>query len=159
MVSKKTHFSTTYSTISHKDRALLYEMIEKERLQQEKKPIPENSDKEIHFRLKNTDDMDKFTKTLFENKIPHSFCGNGIFCTDRENKEKLEQLGYEFENARVINLSDLSLEERVNLKRKSHDKWFETREASIKKLLYEYGILSQKHIKSKIIIRQSLNYL
>lgn len=94
---------------------------------------------EIHFRLKNIAQMSSFIHTLFANRIPHSsYCGN-IITTSLKDKLAFEEKGFELEVVKLTNLSELSLEERNDIKKRSRAHWLATRDSAIDEFLSKYG--------------------
>ena len=94
---------------------------------------------EFYFKLKEEEKIPELIGFLIHNRIPHNSYCNDVFSIPKQFLRNLENSGFEFQRAKVINLSDLSLEERNAIKMKSRVYWRENCDKAIDKLLSEYG--------------------
>ncbi|MFH1956257.1 MAG: hypothetical protein ABIJ28_01245 [Patescibacteria group bacterium] len=91
------------------------------------------------FRLKDKVQLDAFIDILFKNEMPFESLPNDIFSISLKDKEQFEQLGFQLEEAEIVNLSTLSLKERNAIKEKCRQNWLANKDEAIKKFLKKYG--------------------
>ncbi len=95
---------------------------------------------EIYFKLRNAEQESSFINAIFDHRIPHASYYGGLYSTSNEGKEKLESLGIDLEIMKVVNIGDLPLEERNEIKEKCRSYLLSKREKARRELKAEYGL-------------------